>query len=68
MNEFVMRRTKQAEAKIALAENQATADVRAAAADAAVKAATIVMSNDPRGTGAAGLLDREIQALKSRVH
>ena len=68
MNEFVARRTKQAEAKIALAENQATADVRAAAADAAVRAATLVMSNDPQGTGASSLLDREIQALKSRVH
>ncbi len=68
MNDFVARRTKQAEAKIALAESQATADVRAAAADAAVKAATVVMSNDPHGTGAASLLDREIQALKSRVH
>ena len=68
MTEFVARRTKQAEAKIALAESQATADVRAAAADAAVKAAGLVMSNDPQGTGAAGLLDQEIRALKSRVH
>lgn len=68
MNEFVTRRTKQAEAKIALAETQATADVRAAAADAAVKAATTVMRNDPQGTGTADLLAREIEALKSSVH
>jgi F-type H+-transporting ATPase subunit b len=68
MTEFVARRTKQAEAKIALAESQATADVRAAAADAAVKAAGAVMSNDPQGTGAAALLDREIQALNAGVH
>ena len=68
MSDFVVRRTKQAEAKIALAESQATADVRAAAAEAAVKAASTVMSNDPQGTGASSLLDREIQALKSRVH
>ena len=68
MNEFVTRRTKQAEAKIALAETQATADVRAAAADAAVKAATTVMRNDPQGTGTANLLAREIETLKSRVH
>lgn len=68
MTEFVARRTKQAEDKITLAETQATADVRAAAAEAAVKAASTVMSNDPHGTGAAGLLDREIQSLRARVH
>lgn len=68
MNDFVVRRTKQAEAKIALAESQATADVRAAAADAAVKAASAVMSSDPQGTGVTALLDREIGALKSRMN
>ena len=36
MEEFVARRTKLAEAKIGQAEAQALADVRAAAADAAV--------------------------------
>ena len=36
MEDFVARRTKTAESKIALAEAQALADVRAAAADAAV--------------------------------
>ena len=39
MEDFVTRRTKMAEAKIAQAETQALADVRAAAADAAVAAA-----------------------------
>ena len=39
MEEFVARRTKLAEAKIGQAEAQALADVRAAAADAAVTAA-----------------------------
>lgn len=68
MNDFVARRTKQAEAKIALAESQAAADVRAAAAEAAVKAARLVMSNDPQGTGVSSLLDREIESLKRRVH
>src|SRR5476651_2245565 len=37
MNDFVTRRTQQAEAKIAFAEQQATADVRAAAADHAAR-------------------------------
>lgn len=66
--EFVGRRTRQAEEKIAMAETQATADVKAAAADAAVKAAEIVLRNDPRGTGAADLIGREIERLKGRLH
>ena len=39
LEEFVSRRTKMAETKIQKAEAQALADVRAAAADAAVAAA-----------------------------
>src|ERR1700709_1941208 len=47
MEDFVARRTKTAEGKIALAEAQALADVRAAAADAAITAA----SNIPHHAG-----------------
>ena len=43
MNEFVARRTQQAESKIAIAESQAANAVRAAAADAAVQAAETVL-------------------------
>jgi F-type H+-transporting ATPase subunit b len=43
MEEFVARRTKLAEAKIGQAEAQALADVRAAAADAAVTAAETLL-------------------------
>lgn len=68
MTDFIARRTKQAEQKIAMAETQAAADVRAAAADAAVAAARNVLKSDPQGTGATSLLQREIDALKSRVH
>ncbi|MCW6507150.1 F0F1 ATP synthase subunit B family protein [Lichenifustis flavocetrariae] len=68
MADFVVRRTKQAEQKIAMAETQAAADVRAAAADAAVAAARSVLRNDPQGTGASSLLQREIDMLKSRAH
>ena len=49
MEEFVARRTKQAEAKIAFAEAQAAADVRAAAADHAAKAAEIVLRDRDAG-------------------
>src|SRR6476469_2448282 len=43
MEDFVARRTKTAESKIALAEAQALADVRAAAATAAVAAASTIL-------------------------
>ncbi len=68
MADFVARRTKQAEAKIALAEAQASSDVRAAAADAAVKAAETVLRGDVVGQTASDLVMKEIGALKSRLN
>src|SRR3979490_1309148 len=44
LEDFVARRTKTAESKIALAEAQALAEVRSAAADAAGAAATTILS------------------------
>ena len=49
MEDFVARRTKTAESKIALAEAQALADVRAAAAEAAVTAASTILSQSVKG-------------------
>jgi F-type H+-transporting ATPase subunit b len=43
LQDFVVRRTKMAEAKIAQARAQATADVRAAAADAAIRASELIL-------------------------
>jgi F-type H+-transporting ATPase subunit b len=68
MDEFVARRTKQAEAKIAFAEAQAAADVRAAAADHATRAAEIVLRGEAQGSTAAELVAREISALKGRLN
>ena len=51
MEEFVARRTKMAETKIAQAEAQALADVRAAAAEAAVAAAEKILTADREGQG-----------------
>jgi F-type H+-transporting ATPase subunit b len=68
MDEFVTRRTAQAEAKIAFAEAQATAQVRAAAADHAARAAEIVLRGETRGAGGADLVTREIGALKARLN
>ena len=67
LKEFIGRRTKQAEAKIALAEAQAAADVRAAAAEHAAKAAEIVLADQMNGTAGADLVSREIGEIKSRL-
>jgi F-type H+-transporting ATPase subunit b len=67
LREFIARRTKQAEDKIALAEAQATAEVRAAAADYAAKAAEIVLGDQLRGPAGADLVTREIGDLKNRL-
>ena len=65
MAEFIDRRRKQADAKIALAETQATTMVRAAAADAATQAAEIVIRNQPASDD---LVAKGIQDLKSLMH
>jgi len=68
MADFVVRRTKQAEAKIAMAEAQASADVRAAAADHAVKAAEVVLRDQTQGATGADLVTREISSLGGRLN
>jgi F-type H+-transporting ATPase subunit b len=59
--EFVARRTKMAETKIAQAEAQAVADVRAAAADAAISAAEKVLTESVKGDVADKLLAKGIE-------
>ncbi|MGO8798255.1 MAG: ATP F0F1 synthase subunit B [Roseiarcus sp.] len=68
MADFIARRTKQAETKIAMAEAQAAADVRAAAADHAVKAAELMLRDQTRGATGAELVAREISGLKDRLN
>ena len=68
MTDFIARRTRQAETKIAMAEAQAAADVRAAAADHAVKAAELVLRDQTRGATGAELVAREISSLEDRLN
>jgi len=68
MEDFVVRRTKMAEAKIAQAEAQALADVRAAAADTAVAAAERILSAAAKGKVADDLLARGIEDIKKRFN
>ena len=64
MVDFVERHRKQAEAQIAMAESQATSEVRAAAVDAAVKAAEIVLAQQTSGAGGHGLIVQGINDVK----
>ena len=68
MEDFVVRRTKTAESKIALAEAQALADVRAAAADAAVTAASTVLSQTVKGQVAEDLLAKGIAEIREKLN
>lgn len=68
MEEFVARRTKQAETKIGQAEAQALADVRAAAADAAIAAAETILRNSAKGQVADDLLARGIADVKAKLN
>src|SRR6185312_2046568 len=65
MEDFVARRTKAAEGKIALAEAQALADVRAAAAEAAVSS---ILSRTVKGQVADDLLAKGITEVRQKLN
>ena len=68
MEDFVARRTKTAESKIALAEAQAIADVRSAAANAAVAAASTILSQSVKGEVADDLLTKGIAEVRAKLN
>lgn len=68
MEDFVARRTKSAESKIAMAETQAIADVRAAAAEAAVSAAASIMGQTVKGSVADDLIAKGIQDVRGKLN
>jgi F-type H+-transporting ATPase subunit b len=68
MEDVVARRTRMAETKIAHAEAQALADVRSAAADAAVAAAEKILSAAAKGKVAEDLLARGIEDVRKRFN
>ncbi len=68
MEDFVARRTKMAEAKIAQAEAQALADVRSAAADAAVAVAGKILSTAAKGSIADDLLAQGIADVRKKFN
>jgi F-type H+-transporting ATPase subunit b len=68
MEDFVARRTKMAETKIAQAEAQALADVRSAAADAAVAAAEKILTSTAKGKVAEDLLAQGIADVSKKFN
>src|SRR4051812_5454215 len=66
--DFVARRTKTAESKIALAEAQALSDVRAAAAEAAVQAASTILSQSVKGQVGDNLLAKGINEVRQKLN
>ena len=68
MEDFVVRRTKMAEGKIAQAEAQALADVRSAAADAAVAAAEKILSSTAKGKIADDLVAKGIEDVRQKFN
>ena len=68
MEDFLSRRTKMAETKIAQAEAQALADVRAAAADAAITAAEKILTRTVTGKLAEDLINKGVSDLKIKLN
>jgi F-type H+-transporting ATPase subunit b len=68
MEEFIARRSKMAETKIAQAEAQALADVRAAAAEAAVSAAEKILTQIVKGEVADRLIVKGVEDVKTKLN
>jgi len=68
IEEFVARRTKMAEVKIAQAEAQAAADVRSAAAEAAVAAAEKLLAQQAKGPLAGELIAKGIDDIRKKLN
>src|SRR5262245_6415103 len=68
IEDIMARRTKMAETKIALAEAQALADVRAAAANAAVAVAEKILGRTVTGKLADDLIAKGVDDIKSKLN
>src|SRR3954447_5459295 len=68
MEDFAARRSKTPESKIALAEAQALADVPASAANAAVSAASTILSQSVKGSVANDLLAKGVAEVRAKLN
>ncbi|WP_127144759.1 ATP F0F1 synthase subunit B [Pelagibacterium montanilacus] len=67
LEDMVARRTRSVEEKIAQAESQALAEVRARSADIAIEAARIILAEQARETGDA-MVDASIKDVAARLN
>lgn len=68
LKDSVARRARQAEEKIARAEQQAVSDVRAAAVDAAISTAETILKTKTAGETGDRLLSESIDALRGKLN
>lgn len=68
IEDFVSRRTKMAEDKIAQAEHQAVADVKAIAAEAAAKAAEVLLGRAATGDVSDRLISHAIGEVRTKLN
>jgi F-type H+-transporting ATPase subunit b len=68
MEDFLARRSRMAETKIAQAEAHALAEVRAAAAEAAVAAAERILTETTKGKAAEDLIAQGIRDVKAKLN
>jgi len=68
LNEFLQRRVKLAEEKIARAEQQAVQDIRSRSVDVAVAAAEMLIARELKGKSAEGLVDKSIRDVTAKLN
>jgi F-type H+-transporting ATPase subunit b len=68
MQEQMERRSRLAEQKIAQAEASAVKDVRAAATELAIEAASKIIADEVKGAKAASLVDQSISGLRKQLN
>lgn len=68
MDDYVTRRTRAVEQRIAQAETQAIAEVRSRAVDVAAAAAADILARKARGETGDRLVDQSIQAVRTHLN
>jgi F-type H+-transporting ATPase subunit b len=68
LEEMITRRTRAAESKIAQAEAQAIAEVRARAADVAIAASETILAAHIKGANAEALIEKSIAEISAKLN
>ena len=68
LEDYVVRRTKAVEQRIAQAETQAVADVRSRAIDVAAEAAAKILADKAKGRVGEELIERSIEAVRANLN